>query len=160
MAMTPFGRFLRSARLASRKTMYDMATALGMKSSEISAIESGDAPATDEFLNKAASYFAQCVPETSDGWHPVHGADDKVNGPRERGFYVVTVEPKDSANQMPFRKAASAMWTKDEGFKVPFHDGYRVIAWRKPDVYEGPSPFTAPALRDLMRRWANAPGID
>lgn len=57
MRITPIGRIIREARIATGTTMVDMATFLGMKPSAVCAIETGKTPMPPGFLNRVADFF-------------------------------------------------------------------------------------------------------
>lgn len=57
MRITPIGRIIRAARIATNTTMMDMATFLGMKPSAVCAIETGKKPMSPGFLDRVADFF-------------------------------------------------------------------------------------------------------
>lgn len=57
MRITPIGRIIRAARIATNTTMADMAKWFNMKPSAICAIETGKRPTPPGFLEKAADFF-------------------------------------------------------------------------------------------------------
>ncbi|MEZ2349554.1 helix-turn-helix domain-containing protein [Caballeronia sp. RCC_10] len=58
MALTPFGKAVRKARLDADVTLSDMASALGVTSAFLSAMETGRKKIPSDFAAKAETYFA------------------------------------------------------------------------------------------------------
>lgn len=84
-------------------------------------------------------------------WHPICGADSLASGPKQTGWYDVTLEPKDSIDDIRQRRIAYCFWSSCKGFEAP--KGFRVVAWRSSEAYDGPTPFaTAQARRDFLKR--------
>ncbi|MEM5316097.1 helix-turn-helix transcriptional regulator [Paraburkholderia sp. JHI869] len=59
MALTPFGKAVRKARLDAEVTLSDMAIALGVTSAFLSAMETGRKKIPSDLVAKAESFFAQ-----------------------------------------------------------------------------------------------------
>ena len=59
MQATPIGQIIRIARIGIWTTMYQMSKALGLKPSEIFAIEVGRVPMPPDFLEKVADFLSE-----------------------------------------------------------------------------------------------------
>jgi transcriptional regulator with XRE-family HTH domain len=57
MRLTPFGKQARKYRIDADITLSDMAEALKVKPSYLSAVETGRKPLSDELVRKAVAYF-------------------------------------------------------------------------------------------------------
>lgn len=57
-ALTGFGVRLRKHRLDRNETLFDMATAIGVSSSFLSAVETGQKRAPDELVDKVAQHLS------------------------------------------------------------------------------------------------------
>lgn len=56
--LTPYGMLVRALRIVAGTTLYDMAKHLSCGPAELSAIEFGRKPVTNEMLSETASYFS------------------------------------------------------------------------------------------------------
>lgn len=59
MKATPISQIIRIASIGTGTTMYQMSKALGLKPSEIFAIEVGRAPMPPDFLEKVADFLKE-----------------------------------------------------------------------------------------------------
>lgn len=57
MHVTPLGRIIRIARLATGTTLYDMSVFMGEKPSTLCAYETGKKHVTDEYLENVARFL-------------------------------------------------------------------------------------------------------
>jgi len=57
MRLTPFGKQVRKYRIDANITLSDMADALKVKPSYLSAVETGRKPLNDELVRKAVAHF-------------------------------------------------------------------------------------------------------
>ncbi|MDG1580992.1 helix-turn-helix transcriptional regulator [Pseudomonas sp. GOM6] len=57
MEITPFGQAVRLARLKVRKRLNEMAAAMGLSDSYLSAVETGRKPVNDDVVSRAIEYL-------------------------------------------------------------------------------------------------------
>lgn len=78
MEITPFGQAVRLARLKVRKRLNEMAAAMGLSDSYLSAVETGRKPVNEDVVSRAIQYFTS-LDGDFDG-RSLHEAADMTRG--------------------------------------------------------------------------------